>query len=243
MTRLLILADIIDVNLLLKKLQRVEDELENLKNVNSQAELMDSMGRFNASSQDLMAQAAKRQHELRDPALRDDLAAARAILKKHSAMLLTASKAYVRHPELAAAKANRDYVLRQVCEAVHTISQVAKGQAPAAGQSSFEGPGELAAAMDDFDASLIINPLTYDEGRNRQMLEESLESIISGAALLADSSCTRDDRRERIVAAGNSVRQALQDLLSEYLDNAGKIPSDQLDQAIDNMCRRTQDLR
>ena len=130
-----------------------------------------------------------------------------------------------------------------MCEAVHTISQVAQGQAPAAGQSSFEGPGELAAAMDDFDASLIINPLTYDEGRNRQVLEESLESIISGAALLADSSCTRDDRRERIVAAGNSVRQALQDLLSEYLDNAGKIPSDQLDQAIDNMCRRTQDLR
>ena len=46
--------------------------------------------------------------------MRDDLAAARAVLKKHSMMLLTASKAYVRHPELAAAKANRDYVLRQV---------------------------------------------------------------------------------------------------------------------------------
>lgn len=113
-TRLLILADIIDVNLLLKKLQRVENDLENLKNVNSQAELSDSMSRFNASAQELMAQAAKRQHELRDPALRDDLAAARAILKKHSAMLLTASKAYVRHPELAAAKANRDFVMRQV---------------------------------------------------------------------------------------------------------------------------------
>jgi catenin alpha len=39
------------------------------------------------------------------------------------------------------------------------------------------------------------------------------------------------------------VRQALQDLLSEYLANAGKIPSDQLDNAIDNMCRKTQDLR
>ena len=52
--------------------------------------------------------------ELKDPAMRDDLAAARAVLKKHSMMLLTASKAYVRHPELAAAKANRDYVLRQV---------------------------------------------------------------------------------------------------------------------------------
>ena len=47
--------------------------------------------------------------------LRDDLAAARAVLKKHSMLLLlSASKAYVRHPELSAAKANRDYVLRQV---------------------------------------------------------------------------------------------------------------------------------
>ena len=45
------------------------------------------------------------------------------------------------------------------------------------------------------------------------------------------------------MAAGNSVRQALQDLLREYMSNAGKIPSDQLDQAIDNMCRRTQDMR
>jgi len=241
--RLLILADMIDVHMLLMKLQRVEDDLEVLKSASSQAELIEGMERFGDSAHELMTQAAKRQQELKDPAMRDDLAAARAVLKKHSMMLLTASKAYVRHPELAAAKANRDYVLRQVCEAVNTISQVAQGQSPATGQSSFEGPGELAAAIDDFDASLIINPLTYDEAKNRRMLEESLESIISGAALLADSSCTRDDRRERIVAAGNSVRQALQDLLREYMSNAGKIPSDQLDQAIDNMCRRTQDMR
>ena len=53
--------------------------------------------------------------------MRDNLAAARAVLKKHSMMLLTASKAYVRHPELAAAKANRDFVLRQVSDisAIH----------------------------------------------------------------------------------------------------------------------------
>ena len=56
-------------------------------------------------------------------------------------------------------------------------------------------------------------------------------------------SCTRDDRRERIVAAGNSVRQALQDLLTEYMSNAGKVPTDQLDNAIETMCKRTRDLR
>merc|ERR1711981_1156504 len=120
------------------------------------------MGKFNNSALELMAQAAKRQHELMDPALRDDLAAARAILKKHSTMLMTTSKAYVRHPELAAAKANRDFVLRQVCEAVNTISDVAKGNIPNRGQSNYERPGELAAALDDFDDYIIMNPLTYD---------------------------------------------------------------------------------
>jgi hypothetical protein len=34
------------------------------------------------------------------------------------------------------------------------------------------------------------------------------------------------------VAAGNSVRQALQELLSEYMENAGTKPTEQLDDAI-----------
>ena len=64
-----------------------------------------------------------------------------------------------------------------------------------------------------------MDPLAYNEIRSRPSLEERLESIISGAALMADSSCTRDDRRERIVQECNAVRQALQDLLTEYEKN------------------------
>lgn len=66
---------------------------------------------------------------------------------------------------------------------------------------------------------IIMDPLAYNEVRTRPSLEERLESIISGAALMADSSCTRDDRRERIVLECNAVRQALQDLLTEYEKN------------------------
>lgn len=100
----------------------------------------------------MIKQAAKRQQELKDPQLRDDLAAARAVLKKHSTMLLTASKVYVRHPELDLAKINRDHVLRQVCEAVNTISDVAQGKSSAP-IDMYSGAGELAAALDDFDVS------------------------------------------------------------------------------------------
>uniref|UniRef100_T1JG57 Catenin alpha n=1 Tax=Strigamia maritima TaxID=126957 RepID=T1JG57_STRMM len=245
-TRLLILADMVDVHLLLKSLQVVEDDLEKVKNASSQSELLDSFKQFGRNAVELIQQAAKRQAELKDPRLRDDLAAARAVLKKHSMMLLTASKAYVRHPELAAAKANRDYVYKQVCEAVNTISDVAQGK-PSNGAltpAPYDGPGELAAALDDFDERIIMDPLTYNEVRTRPSLEERLESIISGAALMADSSCTRDERRERIVAECNAVRQALQDLLSEYMANAGrKEPTESLDKAIEHMCRKTRDLR
>ena len=44
-TRLLIMADMIDVHMLMKKLRRVEDDLEFLKSVSSQAELLDGMDR------------------------------------------------------------------------------------------------------------------------------------------------------------------------------------------------------
>ena len=64
------------------------------------------------------------------------------------------SQAYVRHPELAAARANRDFVLKQVCDAVSTIS----GAAQAAGASvmhPYESSGELAAALNDFDVRIL----------------------------------------------------------------------------------------
>lgn len=70
-----------------------------------------------------------------------------------NAKLFFPPQAYVRHPELAAAKANRDFVFKQVCEAVNTISDVAQGKATGAGQMPYEGPGELASALDDFDVS------------------------------------------------------------------------------------------
>ncbi|XP_013405994.1 catenin alpha-2 isoform X3 [Lingula anatina] len=255
-TRLLILADMVDVHLLLKSLRIVEDDLERIRNATSQQELMKEFKEFGKNVVDLVEQAGRRQADLKDPRLRDDLAAARATLKKNSMMLLTTSKAYVRHPELAAAKANRDFVLKQVCDAVNTISGVAQ----ATGQSDahpFEGPGELAAALDEFDQKIIMDPLNYNEVRTRPSLEERLESIISGAALMADSSCTRDERRERIVQECNAVRQALQDLLSEYMNNCGKRskpsyfreqvgrnePSESLDRAIEHMCKKTRDLR
>ncbi|XP_077206874.1 catenin alpha-3 isoform X4 [Paroedura picta] len=91
---------------------------------------------------------------------------------------------------------------------------------------------------------VALDPLALKDAKTRPSLEKRLEGIISGAALLADSSCTRDVHRERIITECNGIRQALQDLLSEYMANADKKEkSNTLNIAIDNMCKKTRDLR
>ncbi|XP_023385209.1 catenin alpha-2 isoform X3 [Pteropus vampyrus] len=255
-TRLLILADMADVMRLLSHLKIVEEALEAVKNATNEQDLANRFKEFGKEMVKLNYVAARRQQELKDPHCRDEMAAARGALKKNATMLYTASQAFLRHPDVAATRANRDYVFKQVQEAIAGISNAAQATSPTDEAKGHTGIGELAAALNEFDNKIILDPMTFSEARFRPSLEERLESIISGAALMADSSCTRDDRRERIVAECNAVRQALQDLLSEYMNNCKyytwveescktgrKEKGDPLNIAIDKMTKKTRDLR
>ncbi|XP_016420437.1 catenin alpha-1-like [Sinocyclocheilus rhinocerous] len=244
-THLLVLADMADVYQLLLQLKLVEESLVKVRNAGTEQDLGIQYKALKPEVDKLNVMAAKRQQELKDVHHKDQMAAARGVLQRNVPMLYTASRACLQHPDVAAYKANRDLIYKQLQHAVSGISNAA--QATSSEDSSFSqsaGGGELAYALNSFDVSIIVPPLSFSEDRFRPSLEERLESIISGAALMADSSCTRDDRRERIVAECNSVRQALQDLLSEYMGNAGhKEKSDALNTAIDRMTKKTRDLR
>lgn len=91
--------------------------------------------------------------ELKDPQCRDEMAAARGALKKNATMLYTASQAFLRHPDVAATRANRDYVFKQVQEAIGGISSAAQATSPTDEKHSHAGIGELAAALNEFDVS------------------------------------------------------------------------------------------
>ncbi|XP_054889941.1 catenin alpha-1 [Poeciliopsis prolifica] len=244
-THLLVLADMSDVYKLLVQLKLVEDNLLKVRNAGTEQELGIQYKALKPEVDKLNMMAGKRQQELKDVHHKDQMAAARGVLQRNVPMLYTASCACLQHPDVAAYKANRDLIYKQLQQAVSGISNAA--QATSTEDSALAQPGgagELAIALNNFDKQIILNPVGFSEERFRPSLEERLESIISGAALMADSSCTRDDRRERIVAECNSVRQALQDLLSEYMGNAGrKDKSDALNTAIDRMTKKTRDLR
>uniref|UniRef100_A0A4W2EYW0 Catenin alpha-1 n=1 Tax=Bos indicus x Bos taurus TaxID=30522 RepID=A0A4W2EYW0_BOBOX len=223
-TRLLILADMADVYKLLVQLKLVEDGILKLRNAGTEQDLGIQYKALKPEVDKLNIMAAKRQQELKDVGHRDQMAAARGILQKNVPILYTASQACLQHPDVAAYKANRDLIYKQLQQAVTGISNAAQATASDdASQHPGAGGGELAYALNNFDKQIIVDPLSFSEERFRPSLEERLESIISGAALMADSSCTRDDRRERIVAECNAVRQALQDLLSEYMGNVANL--------------------
>ena len=79
-TRLLILADMVDVHILMEKVNRAQDDLAFVRATSNQPELMEGMRRLEQSVAELSQHAARRQRELKDPWLREELAAARAVL-------------------------------------------------------------------------------------------------------------------------------------------------------------------
>uniref|UniRef100_A0A8D0X882 Catenin alpha-2 n=1 Tax=Sus scrofa TaxID=9823 RepID=A0A8D0X882_PIG len=153
-TRLLILADMADVMRLLSHLKIVEEALEAVKNATNEQDLANRFKEFGKEMVKLNYVAARRQQELKDPHCRDEMAAARGALKKNATMLYTASQAFLRHPDVAATRANRDYVFKQVQEAIAGISNAAQATSPTDEAKGHTGIGELAAALNEFDVSV-----------------------------------------------------------------------------------------
>lgn len=90
--KLLNIADCIDTNLLLESIQLVQQDLVSLKNSSNQDELTHHFKLFGAHLVELTNQAGKKQSEIGDIKLKDEMASARATLKKNTLKLLTSSK-------------------------------------------------------------------------------------------------------------------------------------------------------
>uniref|UniRef100_A0A8C5TZT0 Catenin alpha 3 n=1 Tax=Malurus cyaneus samueli TaxID=2593467 RepID=A0A8C5TZT0_9PASS len=232
-TRLLILADMVDVAYLLQHLNVVSNALPTSK----------TYQKFRKDLENLDYLAYKRQQDLKSSNQRDEIAAARASLKENSAFLHSICSACLEHSDVASLTASKDSICNEIQNALNVISNASQGVGNKMEQPTSR-TATLGSALDELENLIAQDPLVANEEKLRPSLEKRLEAIISGAALLADSSCTRDAHRERIIAECTAIRQALQELLAEYLRNTDKAErSNALDVAIDNMCKKTRDLR
>ncbi|KAG6937253.1 catenin alpha 3 [Chelydra serpentina] len=242
-TRLLILADMIDVAYLLQHLKVFQRTYESLRNVSSKSELQKTYQKLGKDLENLDYLAYRRQQDLKSSNQRDEIAAARASLKENSSLLHSICSACLEHSDVASLIASKDSICNEIQSALNVISNASQGIRNQKVHPTTPS-AMLGSALDELESLIILDPLIMNEEKIRPSLEKRLEGIISAAALLADSSCTRDFHREQIIAECNAIRQALQDLLTEYMNNADKKEkSNALNIAIDNMCKKTRNLR
>ncbi|XP_074400498.1 catenin alpha-3 isoform X3 [Zonotrichia albicollis] len=216
---------------------------ESLKNVSSKSDLQKTYQKFQKDLENLDYLAYKRQQDLKSSNQRDEIAAARVSLKENSAFLHSICSACLEHSDVASLTASKDSICNEIQNALNVISNASQGVGNKVEQPA-PRTATLGSALDELENLIVLDPLVVSEEKVRPSLEQRLEAIISGAALLADSSCTRDSHRERIIAECSAIRQALQELLAEYLRSTDKAErSNALNVAIDSMCKRTRDLR
>lgn len=125
-TRVLLLADIVVVKQLLLARDRVARTLGRLESVANFTEFVRAFSVFGTEMVELATVTGERQNDLKEERRRAQMAAARQVLERSTILLLTSSKACLRHPDSMDARENRDTVFCQMRRAMDLIHYVVK---------------------------------------------------------------------------------------------------------------------
>ncbi|KAH7710191.1 catenin [Aphelenchoides avenae] len=120
--RLLVLSDFIDTSAIADRADKVRHHLNETEKADTKKQLEQRSASLIAEMEELTEITRKRVRDLRDEDQQDDLQAAISVLKAATPMLIASSRAFVTHPELEAARLNREYSFRQAHNALDCIN-------------------------------------------------------------------------------------------------------------------------
>ena len=163
-TRLLIVADMLDVQRLLKCLQLVQADLDRLHTqCKSEAELANAYSAYDLHMTQMVELAGCRQNDLLNAQLRDQVACARGVLLRRSPLFYTAIKTGIAYPDLPQARENCDVFHAQLANSVKEIALAIRATSSSSGTLPEKG-GDLAAAIDAFERFIhTTEPMHYVE--------------------------------------------------------------------------------
>ncbi|CAD6186628.1 unnamed protein product [Caenorhabditis auriculariae] len=240
----LIIADATDVQIIVEKLENVRDLMNSLAKAESKAEVEEIYRILTAQIEDLDITIRKRIADLIEQSQKDNLLAARSVLRCTAPLVYASTKAYVRHPEQDESRRNRDYSHREMLDALDLMARMLRGEEPEGSFASHGRIGDLVNEIDLFQMRVEMDPQSYRREVHRPELEELAERIVSGSAAIADADSTRESRKQKIVAECNNLRQALQELLTEYEKSRGRYDeNDDIPLGIAEVHRKAKDLR
>ncbi|XP_013780387.1 alpha-catulin-like [Limulus polyphemus] len=242
-TKVLILADTVVLKHLLSAKDRVSISLNRLENVANFTEFVKAFSQFGTEMVELAHLSGDRQNDLKDERRRAQMAAARQILERSTMMLLTSSKACLRHPECETARENRDTVFLQMRRAMDLIHFVVKdGVIPDLAASS-KGTTEprknsgtcskhskkssiaewrledlnqcltVHNAIKKFEDIVEMTRMTLVGPAYRDQLTSALDTVVERTQDFTDSAYTSNEHREKILLLCDRAKLELNQLL------------------------------
>lgn len=240
----LIIADSIDVRVIVEKLAKTKDLMNRLGEVESKVEVEEIYQMLVAQIEELDVTIRRRVADLIKQNHKDDILAARSQLRLTAPLVYSSTKANVKYPQREEARRNKEFSHREMLDALEDMEAVLRGEQPGSSFSEYGTIGDLVNEIDLFQMRVEIDPHSYRREHHRPELEELAERIVSGSANIADADCTRESRKQKIVSECNNLRQALQELLSEYEKSRGHYDvNDDIPLGIAEVHRKAKDLR
>ncbi|XP_058807304.1 alpha-catulin isoform X2 [Phymastichus coffea] len=253
-TRVLLLADITVVKQLLMAKDKVARSLGRLESVSNFTEFVKAFSQFGAEMVELAHMTGDRQNDLKDERRRAQMAAARQVLERSTMMLLTSSKACLRHPDCATAKENRDTVFCQMRRAMDLIHYVVKDGVLDCSGSDYLNSQEdwdsstVFSALKQFERLVESTRVTLLSAGCRETLTSALDVVVERTQDFTDSAYTSHEHRENILLLCDRAKLELNTLLRignsmNFDSSTGASPNSELDQAVLGVLRATRDLR
>ena len=247
-TKLLILADFVDVANMLELLKDVEAEFHRTRKCDSLADFQRAVRELGAKTGELFIRTGQREADLlpEHVQIQEEMGLARQELRDSGIRLITTSKAYFVNPNMNAAQDNREAAIKAFQNNLKRIKNAIMMVEPRntdeiAVQTETDDRLKIADDLQNFDA-LLPDPIEFDENYHKQSLTSRLEDIISNSAFVADLETTAPDRRDRIVESCQSLRAALGNLLDEYMSGAKTGNQQNINDAIDALVAKNRQL-
>ncbi|OQV26194.1 Alpha-catulin [Hypsibius exemplaris] len=234
-TKVLLLADKVIVLQILRAKDAVRQTLRSLVHVNNFSDFVKLFSRYGSTMVDLARLSGERLQDLKDDKRKAQLASARQVLEKSTMMLLTSSKASLRHPESQEARLNRDLVYARVNEALNLLSYaITDGETymadpemrnPAAGfQTSYvpsvEKHTAISVVLQRIEDTLEMIKMNLITSEAYEILKRDFQYFEDALTDFIDSSEFPHEQRERILQFSQLLKDQVQSYPVLGLDNS-----------------------
>ncbi|MFH4975816.1 hypothetical protein AB6A40_002525 [Gnathostoma spinigerum] len=253
-TRVLLLADRVLVAHILRAEDKIAYSLTRLENTTNFTEFVKIFTEFGGEMVDLAHRSGDRQCDLKCEKRRTQMAMARTSLERLTMLLLTSSKALLRHPDSESARQCRDGVFHQIRLSLQVIGLcVTDGvmmfdpsrYVSCSNDSILDIGGQLSTnlAIKQLTGMLEMVRMTGGVGVGvRERLISSLDSLCEVTQDFTDSAYTPHHHREQILDFLEDCRFEMTNLIQSE-DQGQSLRMENIETIIERLNRRLRDLR